>query len=77
MKNTSIITGLAIGSLLAMSGAQAGNPFHATSMATAHSNSSKAAEAKCGEGKCGADTVKKPTKKVDGKCGEGKCGGTK
>ena len=33
--------------------------------------SEKAAEGKCGEGKCGGD------KKKEGKCGEGKCGGDK
>lgn len=34
-------------------------------------------EAKCGEGKCGADKTKAAPEKasMEGKCGEGKCGG--
>lgn len=35
----------------------------------------KAAEGKCGEGKCGAEMKKDAgTKAAEGKCGEGKCG---
>ena len=38
----------------------------------------KAAEGKCGEGKCGAEMKKDAAAKTaEGKCGEGKCGGMK
>ncbi len=38
----------------------------------------KAAEGKCGEGKCGAEMKKAAgTKAAEGKCGEGKCGADK
>ena len=80
MKKTSIITSLALGSLVAMGSAHAGesNPYAAKSMQDGYQNTSKAKakEGKCGEGKCGG-TVKKPVKKAEGKCGEGKCGGSK
>ncbi|WP_019673644.1 HvfA family oxazolone/thioamide-modified RiPP metallophore [Psychrobacter lutiphocae] len=76
MKKSAFITSLALGSLMTMSGANAANPFNAKPMPNAHQSESKAADAKCGEGKCGT-TVKKPTKKADAKCGEGKCGGSK
>lgn len=36
-------------------------------------DAAKAADGKCGEGKCGA-SAKDATKAKDGKCGEGKCG---
>jgi len=40
-------------------------------------NADKAKEAKCGEGKCGADKKATEDKAKEGKCGEGKCGGDK
>ena len=76
MNKTSIITSLAIGSLVAMGSAHAAdsNPFGATKLSSGYQNTTKAKEGKCGEGKCGG-TVKKPIKKdAEGKCGEGKCG---
>ncbi|MDN3452820.1 MULTISPECIES: hypothetical protein [unclassified Psychrobacter] len=76
MNKTSVITGLALGSLLAMGSAHAvtdSNPFNAKVMQNAHDSATKDKEGKCGEGKCG--DAKKIDKKADGKCGEGKCGG--
>ena len=32
------------------------------------------AEGKCGQGKCGANMMKKKKAEKEGKCGEGKCG---
>ncbi|WP_230658598.1 HvfA family oxazolone/thioamide-modified RiPP metallophore [Psychrobacter sp. I-STPA10] len=78
MKKTSIITSLALGSLVAMGSAHAGesNPYSAKSMQDGYQNTTKAKEGKCGEGKCGGSAKKSSAKKADGKCGEGKCGGT-
>jgi uncharacterized low-complexity protein len=56
------------------------NPFAAQSLTSGYqlAEMDKAAEAKCGEGKCGADGKKemRDGKKAmeEGKCGEGKCG---
>lgn len=76
MNKTSMIAGLALGSLLAMGSAHAADtsPFNAKVMQNAHDSATKDKEGKCGEGKCGGD-AKKMDKKADGKCGEGKCGG--
>lgn len=72
MNKTSIITSLALGSLVAMGSVHAAdsNPFGAKSMDSAYQNSTKAKEGKCGS------SAKKVVKKADGKCGEGKCGGS-
>lgn len=91
MNKTSMITSLALGSLVAMGNAHAAdsNPFGAKTMSSAYQNSTKAKEGKCGEGKCGSSakkvvkkadgkrggSAKKVVKKAEGKCGEGKCGG--
>lgn len=41
-------------------------------------HAAKAAEGKCGEGKCGASMKPAPAKAaMEGKCGEGKCGGAR
>jgi len=37
----------------------------------------KAADASCGEGKCGAAKPADATKAADARCGEAKCGGAK
>src|SRR5688572_26679052 len=72
MKPT-LITSLALGSVLAMGAASisaAENPFGAMTMKQGYQlagDHGKDGEGKCGEGKCGE-------KKGDGKCGEGKCG---
>ncbi|WP_227430006.1 hypothetical protein [Psychrobacter sp. I-STPA6b] len=79
MNKSTILTSLALGSLVAMGSAHATghNPFSAQQLNNAYQNTSKANEGKCGEGKCGGSAttpvVKTPT---EGKCGEGKCGGS-
>jgi|26BtaG_2_1085354.scaffolds.fasta_scaffold01913_6 uncharacterized low-complexity protein len=75
MKTTSVVTSLALGSLVAMGSAHAAdsNPFGAKTMSSAYQNTTKAKESRCGEGKCGS-SAKKVVKKADSKCEEGKCG---
>jgi uncharacterized low-complexity protein len=71
---------LAVGGALALSVstvsfAEAENPFAIKSLSSGYQvadNHEKAADGKCGEGKCGAE--KGAEKAKDGKCGEGKCG---
>ncbi|PNK60936.1 hypothetical protein [Psychrobacter sp. FDAARGOS_221] len=77
MKKTTVMTSLALGSLLTLGAcANAQSPFEAKPMKSAHSMT-KAADAKCGDAKCGADATKKQTtKKADNKCGDAKCGAT-
>jgi uncharacterized low-complexity protein len=80
MKPT-LITSLALGSVLAMGAATisaAENPFDAMTLKQGYQlagddhghDHDKKGDGKCGEGKCG----EKGEKKGEGKCGEGKCG---
>jgi len=63
--------------------AAAENPFALTGLSSGYQvadnhgakPAAKAAEGKCGEGKCGG--AKPAAKAAEGKCGEGKCGGAK
>ena len=50
------------------------NPF---AMQKLDSGYQVAMEGKCGQGKCGANMMKKKKAKKEGKCGEGKCGANK
>jgi len=83
MKPT-LITSLALGSVLAMGSATlsaAENPFGAMTLKQGYQlagdDHKKDGEGKCGEGKCGEKKGEGKCgedKKGDGKCGEGKCG---
>ncbi|MGH8050281.1 MAG: HvfA family oxazolone/thioamide-modified RiPP metallophore [Arenimonas sp.] len=64
-----LLGGLAI-SQSAFAVKQLGNGYQVTAP-----DGAKAAEGKCGEGKCGAEMKKMAgAKATEGKCGEGKCG---
>lgn len=75
MKTSTILSSLALGSLVTLSGC-ANNPFAAEPMQDGYQNSSKAKDGGCSanmkkaDGSCGGSM----DKKADGKCGEGKCG---
>lgn len=69
MNKTSIVTSLALGSLLTLSGCATNNPFASDAMQDGYQNTAKAKE-----GSCSAVDM---NKKADGKCSDGKCGGSK
>ena len=80
MKKSTVLTSLALGSLVTLSGCANGNPFSAEPMKDGYQNTSKVKEASCAghmnkkaEGSC-AGHATDMDKKADGKCGEGKCG---
>jgi len=73
VKKSGIATALGavvIGSLASVSLQANASPFEMNTLESGYMLD--AAEAKCGEGKCGGDKKGK-----EGKCGEGKCGGDK
>ena len=82
MKPVAAVIGAAlVGSLSAVSLAQAAeNPFGASQLQSGYmmlaDSHDAAKEGKCGEGKCGGEKGEKKGDK-EGKCGEGKCGGDK
>ncbi|WP_227430005.1 hypothetical protein [Psychrobacter sp. I-STPA6b] len=87
MNKKSILTSLALGSLVTLSGC-ANNPFSAEPMQNGYQNNSTAPEGKCGEAKCGANGNKvvdgscSANKMADGSCGankmaDGSCGANK
>lgn len=70
-------------SLSAAAVSAAENPFAIKTLSNGYQVAEKAADGKCGEGKCGADKKAHEgrcggdKKAADGKCGEGKCGANK
>ena len=75
MSKLSSITPVA--SLLAVALTGAGLTACSTPMKPAAAMAAKAADASCGEGKCGAAKPAEATKAADARCGEAKCGGAK
>lgn len=83
MNKTSIVTSLALGSLLTLSGCATNSPFASDSMQDGYQNTAKAKEGSCShsgmdkkaDGSCSAHNDM--DKKSDSKCGSGNCGSSK
>lgn len=81
MNKSSILTSLALGSLVTLSGCATNNPFSTKPMHDGYQNSSKAKEGSCAahkmdkkaDGSC-AGHATTMDKKADAKCGDAKCG---
>lgn len=83
MNNTQKTLALALSGAFALSISTASlateNPFSAKTLSSGYqvADAHKAADGKCGTGKCGAEKAKKAKMAADGKCGTGKCGAEK